>query len=92
LGTSQVAVDTEDATVEMEAAVLTMANNKIVRGDTSITMASYTSNQILAGNMANDREKEVSLSHYINIVFKYVKFINSNKDMAYGGIICKNLI
>jgi len=91
-GPSKVVVDIEDATVETEEAVSTMANNKNVRGDISITMALYTSNQILAGNMASAKEKEVSLSHYINILFKYTKFINSNKDMAYGGIICKKFI
>jgi len=78
-GPSKVVVDIEDATVETEEAVSTMANNKNVRGDISITMALYTSNQILAGNMASAKEKEVSLSHYINILFKYTKFINSIK-------------
>jgi len=78
-GPSKVVVDIKDATVETEEAVSTMANNKNVRGDISITMASYTSNQILAGNMASAKEKEVSLSHYINILFKYTKFINSIK-------------
>jgi len=86
-GSSQVAVGTEEAIVETENSVI-----KNEKEDKSITMASYTSKQISAGNMANVREKDANLSHYINILFKYTKFINSNKDMAYGGIICNKFI
>jgi len=45
-----------------------MENSKNERGDKSITMASYTSNQISAGTMASVREKDVNLSHYINML------------------------
>jgi len=55
--------------------------------DRSITMASYTSNQILAETMVSVKENDGNLAHYINILFKYTKFIYLNKDMDYGGII-----
>jgi len=52
---SQTAAETEEAIVETEEAVINMENSKNERGDKSITMASYTSNEISAGTMASVR-------------------------------------
>jgi len=79
--------------VQTEETVMITTSNKNVREDRSITMASYTSNQIIGWNHGKcKRERCKPVSHYINILFKYTKFINSNRYMAYGGIICKKFI
>jgi len=67
-GPSQVAVGMEEAIVETENSVI-----KNEKEDKSITMASYTSKQISAGNMANVREKDANLSHYIKYTVQVYK-------------------